>query len=79
MMIPHLPSEQVVETIAGRAGVSPTELSPLYEVIDPDALDALFTNGATRDGNHVTIEFAYQDIAVCVEGSGPDDFAVRVE
>lgn len=38
----------VIEAIADAEGVNPTELSPpLYEVIDPDALENLFTSGLT--------------------------------
>lgn len=35
-------SQQVVETVAEAEGVDPTELDPLYSVVDPDALDSLF-------------------------------------
>ncbi|WP_123538610.1 HalOD1 output domain-containing protein [Halosimplex salinum] len=37
--------QNVVESIAKAEGTSPTELVPsLYEVIDPDALESLFTD-----------------------------------
>lgn len=35
------PSVAVVEAIAREAGVSPLDLPPLYDVIDPDSLDRL--------------------------------------
>jgi hypothetical protein len=51
------PSEAVVSVVAAHKGVDEMALPPLYEVLDPDALDALF---ATRgDGNgSVTFDYA---------------------
>lgn len=39
------PSERVVETVAEATATDPLELEPLYDVIDPDALDRLFRPG----------------------------------
>mgnify|MGYP000496680950 CR=1 FL=1 len=36
-------SDQVVKSIAEKDGTDPLDLPPLYESVDPDALDALFT------------------------------------
>lgn len=33
------PSGQVIEAVAERENVDPTDLPPLYDVLDPDALD----------------------------------------
>lgn len=61
----------VVSAVSTRRGVSPTELPPLYEWIDPDALDALFKptrRGGPRRGE---LEFTYDghDIAIeCGDG-----------
>lgn len=53
---PESPSAAVVERVADREGVDPTELStPLYSVVDPDALDALFCGG---DGDASSIRGA---------------------
>jgi hypothetical protein len=41
-------SSRVVVAVAEATGTDPAELPPLYEVIDPDALDAVF--GAGVDG-----------------------------
>lgn len=39
----------VIEAVAAREGVAPTDIDePLYEVIDPDALDNLFTDTTGR-------------------------------
>jgi len=48
-------SEAVLTAVAEREGVEETELdTPLYDAIDPDALDALFQN---RRG-HVSFQYA---------------------
>ncbi|NGM70443.1 hypothetical protein G6M89_15780 [Natronolimnobius sp. AArcel1] len=67
----HAPSYQVVEAVAQKEGVSPSELSPpLFHVVDPEALDAL----AQPDGDSSTpveITFHYREYVVRVE-SGPE-------
>lgn len=37
------PSEAIIDALAEAEGVDPMELDPLYETIDGDALDRLFT------------------------------------
>lgn len=56
-------TEAVVSAVADAKGVSPLELRPLAEVIDPDALDALFAG--SRDGSVV---FTYHGFRVHVSG-----------
>lgn len=64
------PSEAVVEALADAKGVDPLELDPLYEVIDPDALDALF-DGAAADGRRQgRIEFRTAGYRVEVTSTG---------
>lgn len=59
-------SMTVVDAVAGEAGVVPTELPPLAECIDPDALDVLVcTGGFTGD-----VEFTYHGYRVRVTGEG---------
>ncbi|QCS41689.1 HalOD1 output domain-containing protein [Natrinema versiforme] len=61
-------SLRVVEGVAAHEGVDPVELEPpLHEVIDTDALDALFQS--TGDSS-ATIEFTYRGKRVCVDDSG---------
>ncbi|MFB6141652.1 MAG: HalOD1 output domain-containing protein [Halosimplex sp.] len=51
-------SERVVSAVAAHRDVEETALPPLFEVLDPDALDALFeTPGAVPQGT-VTFEYA---------------------
>ena len=60
-------STRVLETLAAEIGCSPIEFhTPLYEVIDPDALNALF-EGGTRTGR---VEFSYLGYRVVVDANG---------
>ena len=58
--------ETVVSAVADAEGVSPLELRPLAEVIDPDALNTLVRSGS----QDVTIEFTYHEYCVRVDGDG---------
>lgn len=56
----------IVEKIADREGVEPTELRPpLYEVVNPDALESLF-----RSQGNGRVEFAYCGYDVVVRSDG---------
>ena len=55
-------SEAVVATVADRSGTDPIALPPLYDSIDPDALDAIF--GDDRPGR-VTFSYAGYEVTVC--------------
>lgn len=57
----------VIDAVATMAGVEPTALPPLYETIDPDALDGLFDAGSS-DARSVRVSFSYADYEVAVEG-----------
>ncbi|WP_458207937.1 HalOD1 output domain-containing protein [Haladaptatus sp. NG-SE-30] len=64
-------SEAVVRTVATATAVDPTELDPLYESIDPDALDALFypdSPGRARADN--VVQFDYSGFTVVVKETG---------
>lgn len=56
----------VVEAIAAKADVEPTELDlPLYDAIDPDALDHLFpTDEEGRPATRGHLTFSYADFVV---------------
>jgi len=61
------PSTAVVETVAIASNRKSTGIEPLYEFIDPDALNALIrSNGAESvdDGTVVTFEFVGQSVTV---------------
>jgi hypothetical protein len=57
--------EAVIHAVADARGVSPLELeTPLFEVIEPDALDRLVDSGTPG----LTITFEYEDCIVTVDG-----------
>jgi hypothetical protein len=65
-------SERVIRTISTAADSDPTELPPLYDAIDPDALDALVER--MSDGS---VSFAYAGYDVTVESDGTVEFEER--
>ncbi|WP_226039745.1 HalOD1 output domain-containing protein [Natrinema sp. DC36] len=60
-------SLRVVEALATATGTAAHELEPLYNVVDPEALDQLFERD-TNDGIRVTFE--YGDSLVEVRSNG---------
>jgi hypothetical protein len=65
------PSTVVIETVAVASGREPTGIEPLYEAIDPDALDELFrSNGDVPVGDGITVTFEFGGQSVTVHGSG---------
>jgi len=68
-MTNHRISVQIVEAVAETAGVDPLELPPLYETIDPEAIDTLIADSeASRSTSPDVIKFAYADHTVTVYG-----------
>jgi len=63
-------SQRVIEAVSEATDSDPTEVGPLYHVIDPDALDRLFaaTPGRTRVGGRVEFTFAGCDVVVRGDG-----------
>lgn len=55
----------IVERVAARENVDPLELPPLHDVVDTDALMALFATPERRV-DHIT--FSYHGYDVTVEG-----------
>lgn len=63
--------EAVVDAVADAEDVDPRDLRPtLYEVIDPDALEALFADSDRAAGSELSVTFRYGDWSVCVHGDG---------
>ncbi|MCW8172002.1 hypothetical protein D8S78_02015 [Natrialba swarupiae] len=61
----------MIEMVARKEGVSPSELSPpLFSVVDPDALDALIQADADSTTSGVEIKFTYLDYVVQIR-NGP--------
>jgi hypothetical protein len=67
--------ESVVEAVAEADGVRPTEVTPpLASAVDPDALESLVASLDEVDGS---VEFAYGDYRVTVDGCGSVDLSRR--
>lgn len=67
----HPPSVAVVEAVATWRDVDITELPPLYDAIDPDALDNLVAHwdrGRTHPDRQ--IRFEYDGVTVLLDGDG---------
>ncbi|WP_049889298.1 HalOD1 output domain-containing protein [Natronolimnohabitans innermongolicus] len=64
-------SVTVVTAVASLSGVGPLELEPLYEAVDPDALDALVrhTHRVEDTGTH-ELWFSYEGYDVGVRSDG---------
>ena len=63
------PSQAVSERVAACEGVDLTELVPLYEAIDPEALNRLVETSRSTD-SALRIEFTYPGYDVTVTGDG---------
>ena len=60
------PSVMIVEAVAAATDRNTTDLSPLQETIDADALDTLLDGQASS----VVVSFRYADTGVTVTGDG---------
>lgn len=58
-------SEAIVRAVAIETGCDPLELPPLYETVDPDALDELW-NSETGSGANVVLSFPYASYDVWI-------------
>ncbi|MFH5801600.1 HalOD1 output domain-containing protein [Haladaptatus sp. CMAA 1911] len=65
-------SETVIRAVAILNDTDPTDLTPLSEVVDPDALDALFAPKASEIPRNTNgyIKFNYDAYYIRVDGSG---------
>lgn len=60
-------STRVVDALADVAEADPTDIPPLYDTVDPDALDRFFTPLADTDGTAAaTVEFHHAGFHVTV-------------
>ena len=60
----NLPSLATIEAVTTAKGVDPDTLPPLYDAVDPDALDDLLGDPRRDD---VQVSFSYADCDVTVE------------
>lgn len=64
------PSIAVIEAVAETAGCDPLDLDPLGAYVNPDALDALFSEPRTEGPLNSTVSFPFGDHYVVVRGDG---------
>ena len=66
------PSWSVIEAVAEATETEPEHLRPLYDVVDPDALDAMFDADADPDDESATVSvsFQFEGCSVTVRGDG---------
>ena len=66
-------TDRVLDALAKRETADPATFDPpLYDVVDPDALDALFR----RESATMAVEFTYRGYRVSVSGDGEVAVAV---
>lgn len=64
-------SEKVVQKVAEQEGTDPVDLPPLYEVIDPLALDRLVDSSeSTNESSLQSARFTYQGYTLTITGGG---------
>jgi hypothetical protein len=64
-------SYDVITSVAAERGVDPLTLEPLSEVVDPDALDAIYgRNGIASPGTPLRVEFTYAGCDVVLDADG---------
>lgn len=68
-------TRRVIEAVAEEKGVSFDELDPLYGVLDPEALDALFESSG-RDLT-LAVRFQYEEFTVAIDSAGKVDLYDR--
>lgn len=62
-------SKEVIRVLSEKTGIDPVELSPLYESVDPDALDALFTPDSREPVlGTATFEHADHEVTISYDG-----------
>lgn len=61
---------KVVEAVAEEKGVSPLDLEPLNNIVNPDALDKLFrpVSGTDRSLGQVSFRYSGYEISVFPDG-----------
>lgn len=65
------PSIAVIETIAALARKDSTELTPLFTIVDPDALDTLVQSPASHsERNDMLLSFTYENYTVTIQSNG---------
>lgn len=69
--------QSVVEAVAEAKGVDPLDLDPLYDVIDPDALEGMFQFPGRGPDASLELRFTMAGCTVVITGDG--DVTATVE
>lgn len=64
-MVDSSTSEQVVQTVAERSAIGALDLPPLFDTLDPDALDTL-----VREMDEGQVSFVYAGYDITVDSRG---------
>ena len=68
---PERLSSAIIAAVATVADTEPTELEPLYDCVDPDALNALFRPlSEDQPRSHGCLSFSLDEYEVTVQGHG---------
>lgn len=63
-------SDTVVTAVAEAKGVDPLDLEPLYNVVDPDALNAMYRPSGSAPSTDVEVSFSMAGCEVVVHADG---------
>ncbi len=63
-------TEVIIDALAAVSGKDPLDLPPLYEAIDPDALELIVREPNTAPTRSCFVGFALGDWGIIVTGSG---------
>lgn len=64
------PAVAIVEAVAATTGREPTNLPPLYEYVDGEALDTLLQSGSGSRPGDIEVTFRYEGVQVSVRSDG---------
>jgi hypothetical protein len=64
------PSTAVVEAVAATTGQEPTDLPPLYDCVDGEALDTLLQSGSASRSGPIDVRFRYEGVMVTARSDG---------
>ena len=62
------PSHGVVRAISAVKGIDPTDVDPLYDSLDPNALDAIFSGTTEARESDIHVSFRVGDLEIEVSG-----------
>jgi hypothetical protein len=63
-------TDAIFRSVADFENSAPVDLPSLYEVVDPDALDALFEHDVLEESGNLLLTIRYSDSTVTVHGNG---------